>query len=357
MYYISSARSTRTVGAQLRWPPLARSVLVLGISLAGRGAAQGQDLYFAQPYATRMHTNPAFTGLFDDYSITLSYRNQFPTLAGTFQTTQLAADYRFKDQTSAVGLLLNLDRTGAIGYTRIEAGGTYAYHARLTPQLSFSGGAQVSYGNQRISYSNLVFGDQIDADGSVQGGTRETLDYNPVSYLTLGTGVLLYSDRFWLSLASHHLNQPDLGFRSQTQLPLRLNLTGGYKHFFVRNTTKQQYREISLSPTVSYTRQGSSQRAEAGVYAVLTPITLGLMYRGVPLPGSSSPQKILTATAGVSFGAFRLGYSYDASLSSLSADLGGAHELSLGLRNFDSLEAAWRRLKRRNYPSIPCPAF
>ncbi|WP_262709863.1 PorP/SprF family type IX secretion system membrane protein [Hymenobacter metallicola] len=350
--------SARVACCQRRWQLLAaRSVLTAGVSIASCSMVQSQDLYFAQPYATRMHTNPAFTGLLDDYSITLSYRNQFPTLAGTFQTSQLAADYRFTSQTSAVGVLLNVDRTGQIGYTRLEAGGTYAYHARLTPQLSFSGGAQVSYGNQRISYDNLVFGDQLDATGNVQGGTRETLDYNPVSYLTLGTGLLLYSDRFWLGVAGHHLNQPDLGFQRQTKLPLRLNLNGGYKHFFVRSTAKQQYREISLAPTVSYTRQGGSQRAEAGLYAVVTPITLGLVYRGIAMPGSASPQQILTAIAGLSVGAFRLGYSYDASLSSLSADLGGAHELSLSLRNFDSLEAAWRRLKRRNYPSIPCPAF
>ncbi|MCB2406397.1 PorP/SprF family type IX secretion system membrane protein [Hymenobacter lucidus] len=340
-----------------RWQLPARAALAFGLGLAGSSVAHGQDLYFAQPYATRLHTNPAFTGLLDDYSLTLNYRNQFPTLAGTFQTSQLAADYRFKDQTSAVGLLLNVDRTGEIGYTRIEVGGTYAYHARLTPQFSFSGGAQVSYGNQRISYGNLVFGDQLDANGSVQGGTRETLDFNPVSYLTLGTGILVYSDRFWFGLAGHHLNQPDLGFRSQTQLPLRLNLNGGYKHYFVRTNVKQQYREISLSPTLSYTRQGGSQRAEAGLYVVVTPITLGIVYRGVPLPGSQRPQQLLTAIAGVSVGAFRLGYSYDASLSALSADLGGAHEISLSLRQFDSLEAAWRRLKRRNYPSIPCPAF
>jgi type IX secretion system PorP/SprF family membrane protein len=347
---VSSARATS--GQRL-----ASTVLVVSSWLAGGGVAHGQDMYFAQPYATRMHTNPAFTGLLDDYSLTLAYRNQFPTLAGTFQSTQLAADYRLKDQSGAVGLLLNMDRTGEIGFTRLEAGATYAYHARLTPQLSFSGGAQVSYGNQRISYSNLVFGDQIDANGTVLGGTAETLDYNPVSYLTIGTGILLYSDRFWLGLAGHHLNQPDLGFRTQAKLPLQLNLNGGYKHYFVRTTSKQQYREISLAPALNYTRQGSSQRAEAGLYAVLTPITLGLVYRGVPLPGSEPSQQILTAIAGVSVGAFRLGYSYDASLSALSADLGGAHELSLSLRQFDSLEAAWRRLKRRNYPSIPCPAF
>ncbi|GAA4018875.1 hypothetical protein GCM10022408_35950 [Hymenobacter fastidiosus] len=331
--------------------------LVAGLGGARPPAAQAQDLYFAQPYATRLHTNPAFAGLLDDYSLTLSYRNQFPTLAGTFQTSQLAADYRFADQRSAVGLLLNADRAGEIGYTRLEVSGIYAYHARLTEQLSLSGALQAGYGNQRISYGNLIFGDQLSDDGSVSGQSAERFDFKPVNYLTISPGLLVYNDNFWVGAAAHHVNQPDLGFATQTKLPLRLNFNGGVKHYFVQKTEKQVYREISLSPTGSYTRQGGSQRAEVGLYGTITPLTVGVVYRGVPLPGSLQPQQILTAVAGLSVGPLRLGYSYDMSLSQLSADLGGAHELSLSLRQFNALEAAWRRLKRRNYPSIPCPAF
>ncbi|QJX46710.1 PorP/SprF family type IX secretion system membrane protein [Hymenobacter taeanensis] len=335
-----------------------RRLLALALASIGLShTAQAQDLYFAQPYATRMYQNPAYAGLLDDYSVTLSYRNQFPTLAGTFQTSQLAADYRLRDQRSAVGLLVNYDRTGGIGYTRFQAGGVYAYHARLTEQLSVSGGASVSYGLQRVSYGNLVFGDQLSDDGMIRDQTLEVVDYKPVHYFTAGVGGLLYTDRFWVGASAHHINQPDLGFVTQTQLPLRLNFQAGYKYYFLKTSVKQQFREISLSPTASYTHQGGSQRAEAGLYFTATPITLGAVYRGIPLPGSRHPQQLVTAIAGLSVGGFRLGYSYDVSLSQFSADLGGAHEISLSLREFDLLEAAWRRLKRRNYPTIPCPAF
>ena len=331
--------------------PLAAVAVVLAMP------AVAQDLYFSQPYATRLHQNPAFAGLLDDASVTLSYRNQFPTLAGTFQTSQLAADLRFKDQHSAVGLLVNHDRTGGLGYTRFEVGGIYAYHSRINENLAFSGGLRASYGNQRVSYGNLVFGDQLSEDGSTAPTTREPLDFSPVSYLSLGTGLILYSENFWVSVAGQHLNQPNLGFRSQSSLPLRYELSTGYKQYFLRRTEKQVYREISVTPTVHYVRQGGSQRAEAGLYATVTPITLGALYRGIPLPGAPRPQQILTAIAGVSVGSFRVGYAYDVGLSSLSADLGGAHEISLTLRAFDSLEAAWRRLKRRNSPAPPCPSF
>ncbi|GAB2774528.1 type IX secretion system PorP/SprF family membrane protein [Hymenobacter luteus] len=334
-----------------------RGLLAASLVVGAGGLGQAQDLYFAQPYANRLQLNPAYAGLLDDYSLTLSYRNQFPTLAGTFQSSQLAADYRLPNQRSAVGLLVNYDRTGGIGYTRLQAGGVYAYHLRLNEQLSLSGGASVSYGLQRVSYGNLVFGDQLSDEGVTRDFSLEVADYKPVHYVTAGVGGLLYTERFWLGAAAHHLNQPDLAFVSQATLPLRLNLQAGYRHYVVRSTTKGEYHEISVAPTVAYSQQGGSRRAEAGLYFTATPLTLGAVYRGVPLPGAPKPQQVLTVLAGVGVGSFRLGYSYDVSLSQFSRDLGGAHEISLALREFDSLEAAWRRLKRRNYPSIPCPAF
>ena len=337
--------------------PGRRGLLTATLLAAGAGLARGQDLYFAQPYATRLYTNPAYTGLLDDYSVTLSYRNQFPTLAGTFQTSQLAADYRLRNQRNAVGLLLNHDRTGAIGYTRLQAGFTYAYHLRLSRVLNLSGGATVGYGNQRISYGNLIFGDQLTDDGASGNPTQEFTDFKPVSYLTVGAGGLLYNERFWVGLSAHHLNQPDLAFVTQATLPMRLNVHGGYKYLIRRTVVRRETREVSLTPTGSYTRQGGSQRAEAGLYFTTTPLTLGAVYRGIPLQSGPRPQQAITSIVGLSLGTFRLGYSYDVSLSQFSRELGGAHELSLTLRDFDSLEAAWRRLKRRNYPVIPCPAF
>ncbi|WP_083937822.1 PorP/SprF family type IX secretion system membrane protein [Hymenobacter aerophilus] len=355
-------RSTRILGRpaarrRQRAATVAAPLLGLLLGLLAGPAAVAQDLYFAQPFANRMQLNPAYAGLLDDYGATLSYRNQFPTLAGTFQTTQFAADYRLRNQRSALGLLINQDRTGSVGYTRLQAGAVYAYHVRLNQQLSLSGGATLSYGRQRVGYGNLIFGDQLSDDGQIRDLSQEAADFAPVNYLTAGVGGLLFGPQFWLGAAAHHLNQPDLGFAGQGVLPMRLNVQGGYKFYFAQVNTVREQREVSLSPTAGYTRQGNSQRTDLGLYFTTTPLTLGAVYRGLPLPGTPRPQQVLTAVAGISAGTFRLGYSYDVSLSQFSADLGGAHELSLTLREFNALEAAWRRLKRRNYPKIPCPAF
>ncbi|WP_400192780.1 PorP/SprF family type IX secretion system membrane protein [Hymenobacter sp. B81] len=333
----------------------------LWVALAGLGAvaapaARAQDVYYSQPYATRLHLNPAFTGLLDDASVTLTYRNQYPTLIGALQTTQLAADYRLASQRSAVGLLINADRGGGLSLTRLEAGFTYAYHARLSPQLYVSGGARASYGSQRISYGNLLFGDQLADDGQQLGPTAEPLVYDPVHYLSLGLGGLVYTSNAWVGLALDHANQPVVGVADDAVLPFRLALHGGYKHYFVKTTVKRQYREVSVAPTAAYSYQGGSQRLELGVYGTITPLTAGLVWRGA-VPGPGATQQTLVALLGLTGNGFRLGYSYDVSLSQFSRETGGAHEITLSLTKFDLIEAAKRRLRRKNYAAPPCPVF
>jgi len=336
-----------------------RPALAAGLLLAAAGTARAQDVYFSQPYATRLHTNPAFAGLFDDYSITLSYRNQYPTLAGSFISSQLGADLRLNSpgQHHAVGLLLNQDRSGAVGYSRLEAGALYAYHTRLTEKVALSGGLRASYGRQRVGYDNFLFGDQIQENGAVGGPSLEPVDFVPVNYLSLGTGAVLYTEQAWLSLAGQHLNQPNLGFRAQSQLPLLLHVAGGYKFFIVQPGTGLATREVSLTPTVLYSHQGGSQRIETGAYFTASPVTVGAVYRNISALGRVDPQQVLAVVAGVQAGGLRLGYSYDVGMSQLSADLGGAHEVTLSFRAFDKIENAHRRLKKRVYPASPCPAF
>ncbi len=348
--------------AQLSRFSVVSRLALLGLGLLAATSGRAQDVYFSQAFANRQAQNPAWAGLLDDYSTTLSYRDQFPQLAGTFQTAQIAADFRLPKPGlhHALGLLISQDRTGAVGYTRLEASAQYAYHTRLTRTLALSGGASIGYGRQRVAYDNFSFGDQFSADGTSLGPSAESLaGFPPINYLTVGVGGVLYAEQGWLSLSGQHVNQPDLGFQRQATLPMRLTVSGGYKLFLQRpaGAARSEVREISLVPTATYTHQGGSQRADAGLYLIAQPITLGAIYRTLTGPNLSGTQHVLAAVAGIEYGDFRLGYSYDIGLSQLASDLGGAHEITLTLRAFDKVESAFRRLKRRNYPIAPCPSF
>ncbi|WP_191906439.1 PorP/SprF family type IX secretion system membrane protein [Hymenobacter baengnokdamensis] len=334
---------------------------LLSVALLAAGTARAQDVYFSQAYANRQADNPAWAGMLDDYSATLSYRDQFPQLAGSFQTVQLATDWRLPRPGlhHALGVLISQDRAGTVGYTRFGATAQYAYHTRLTRTLALSGGAQLGYGRQRVGYDNLTFGDQYSADGTYTGASAESLaGFPPVNYVTVGVGGVLYAEQAWLSVSGQHLNRPDLGFSTQAGLPLRLSVNGGYKLFLQKaaGAGKGEVHEISFTPTLSYTRQGGSQRSEAGAYFLADPVTLGALYRNLSSPDLGT-QHVVAVVAGIAFGDLRIGYSYDVGVSQLASDLGGAHEITLTLRAFDRVESAFRRLKRRNYPLAPCPSF
>ncbi len=343
------------------WSAGRRQTSLLGLVLLAAGTARAQDVYFSQAYANRQADNPAWVGLKDDYSATLSYRNQFPQLAGSFETAQLAADWRLPKPGlhHALGLVINQDRAGTVGYTRFGIAAQYAYHTRLTRTLALSGGAQLGYGRQRVGYDNLTFGDQYGADGTYLGTTAENLaGFPPTNYFTVGVGGVLYTEQLWVSLAGQHLNRPALGFKQQASLPLRLSVNTGYKLFIQKPAGygKGEQREISLTPTLGYTRQGGSQRSEAGAYFSADPVTVGAIYRNLTSPDQAT-QHVVAVVAGIAYGDLRVGYSYDVGVSQLASELGGAHEITLTLRAFDKLESAFRRLRRRDYPISPCPNF
>ena len=101
---------------------------------------------------------------------------------------------------------------------------------------------------------------------------------------------------------------------------------------------------------------------------VLPPITIGLMYRGIPIKkhestppaGASQVNETINPSTdalvfllGMQISAFQFAYSYDFTISTLSSESGGAHEISL-IWEFELVNP--KRVKRK-IKSIPCPTF
>ncbi len=325
--------------------------------LSGRAAVLAQDIHLSQQYAGRLFLNPAFAGAQGDMRAVLSYRNQWPSLGTGFVTNQLSADYRLRDQGSALGLVVATDQAGSAGFTRLQLGGIYAYHLRLSEDLTFSGGLQGSYGSQRIDYASLIFGDQLSEEGQVQNPSAEVNLYTPVSYLSVAAGGLLYTDSFWFGAAAYHLNRPDIGFATLSELPLKLVANTGYRFTLYRYFEEDRVHEFSFTPTLTYTQQGEFRKTDFALYTTYSPMTLGLLYRGIPLGPSLGMDQSLAAVVGVAIKSFRVGYSYDVTVAGFGAQAGGAHELSLTFEKVDYDKIFRKQPSRKNYKQIACPAF
>jgi len=320
-------------------------------------AAVAQDVQLSQQYANRLYLNPAFAGINSSWSVALAHRDQWPALNGSFITNQLAADYRIPGTKSAFGLLVQQDRAGVGGLQKWQLSGGYAYHTNLTEKWAMSAGLQAAVASLRVNFGNLVFGDQLSDNGMAAVTSAEAGNFVPSYYMDFTVGGLLYTDQFWAGLSATHLNRPGYGFNQELQLPIRYIAIAGYKFYAKTYEEQGQLFELSFSPTATFLHQQNLNRLDIGLYTIYTPLTLGLIYKGVPVASGTNQDQTLSVLAGLQLRNIRVGYSHDVGLQGFSAEAGGANEVSLVFEPSDFNNLFKSRLRRKLNRNIVCPAF
>ncbi|WP_018476352.1 PorP/SprF family type IX secretion system membrane protein [Pontibacter roseus] len=315
-----------------------------------------QDALFTQQYANRLYLNPAFSGLGRSWSVTAAHRNQWPSLNGSFVTNQLSADYRIAGTKSAVGMVLQQDKAGVGGLQKLQVALAYAYHTQLTENMAFSAGLQSSFASLRVNYDNLVFGDQLSDNGQTALTSAEANSFEPTSFLSFAAGGLLYNNQFWAGFTVSHLNQPSFGFAEKTQLPLRYVASAGYK-FYLPSGLSRRNAEFSLSPAVHFTHQQNLSRTDIALYTIYSPLTLGVIYKGVPVTGAADQDQSLGVIAGIQLDQLRIGFSHDVGLRGFGRQAGGANEVSLVFEQVDFDYLFRSQNKHKINHNIVCPAF
>ena len=256
--------------------------------LASAMVVTAQDPQFSQFYAAPLYLNPAFAGSTQQGRVGMNYRNQWPGIDANFTTVSAFADFYLEDHNSGIGAILTRDYANVLGLQNVNLGLQYAYQLKINDKLSFRPGAQVSFNSRNINYSKLIFGDQINPDGSIDPTTAENLGGGgTIFYPDLGFGGLLFSENAWIGVSAYHLLTPNQSLvGGNDQLPVKISAHAGYKFFFKSGTMgmsfQQKPQERSLAPAIQYRHQGQFDQMDLGMYLTLEPITFGLWYRGVP---------------------------------------------------------------------------
>jgi hypothetical protein len=105
-----------------------------------------------------------------------------------------------------------------------------------------------------------------------------------------------------------------------------------------------------ISPNAMYQQQDKFNTMNVGVYVLHAPLVGGLWYRGSFDDDSFIFSDSFIALVGLQKGIFKMGYSYDVTVSELSNVAAGSHEVTFGLQ-FDC------RPKKRRTRVIRCPQF
>lgn len=322
-------------------------ILFLGLFLFTVSHVSGQDAVFSQFYANPVYLNPALAGNIICPRLTLNYRNQYPALGGNYITYNAAADMYVNALSGGMAMIATSDMTGPLA--SFSANAVYSYHLKITEKLRMNAALQAGYFQYRLNWENLIFEDMIvPGTGEIVSGNETQPAKLKVGDVDFSTGIALgYDGRFYLGTAAHHITNPDLSFYTGniSRLATRFTIHAGAIFSMRQELPGRENDKFSLSPNIVYMQQGDFHQLNTGMYANFYPFVTGLWLRH----NFDNPDALIVML-GFQQPEFKIGYSFDFTVSKLGMPAGGAHEISF----------VWYLpcpKKEFKYKAINCPSF
>ncbi|MEY4486286.1 MAG: hypothetical protein RL440_817 [Bacteroidota bacterium] len=301
-----------------------------------------QDPTFTQFYSNPVYLNPALAGSSGCPRVAINYRNQWPQLTGNYVTYAAAYDSYFKNISGGVGLIALHDVQGQGTIQTSMLGASYSNYLKVNRKFRLMFGAQAAYYQKYLDWSKLTFGDMIDPrrgfiyqTGDVPRGNGRR------GFFDVSAGIVGFSKNFYFGAAFHHLNRPDESMiLGQSKLPIKIT---GHIGANIKLGQRGRYSSTTfLSPNIIYQNQNGFQQLNVGAYLKYESFTIGAWYRN---------KDAFILTVGINTDKYRIGYSYDLTVSQLGNGVsGGSHEVSLGI-NLKCKKPA------RDFRRISCPSF
>lgn len=336
---------------------MVRQILFLIVfTTTGTVALQAQDPVFSQFYSTPLAINPAFAGTTYAPRFSVAYRNEWPTISDDGKNAYVTYNASYEQSipafNSGIGLMFQNDNAGGGLLKTTNFAATYGYRIDVNKDLHIKLGIEAGFRQSVLGWDRLVFLDQIDPiTGAVDpsGNPNPTSEIRPEALsktiFDTGAGMLVYTNTFYGGVALHHLTTPDEGFYDTNSgladgLPLRISLHGGAQ-FIVKPGNKIRPPAF-VSPSILVVKQGDHGQVNLGAYYNFGLVFAGSWYRHA----FGNPDAVI-AVFGLQYDILKIGYSYDFTVSQLSAT-GGSHEVSVVI-NLDQSENIRRKRFAERY--------
>ena len=365
-------------------------VAVLGLSVM---RVQAQDPMFSQFYANPLFLNPAMAGTNVCPRLAFNFRDQWPSMPGTFMTYAASYDEHFDKIYGGIGVQFWGDRAGEGGILNTyNASAMYSFKVKVSKKSNMRFALQAAFQNKSLDWSKLTFGDMIDPRYGFVYSTNENIaNYiNHINTLDFSFGFLGYTPHVYFGFAAKHIATLSLSGKTTPYSFLSGNADGNFydmlkltahvgANFDLKRKSKKEtsFGDISISPNFIYEHQLGFNYFSEGLYMKFYPFTVGVWCRhgltykyDEPMldqngnvifgPDSITPMtqktNIYNSDAiifmfGLEYNMFKVAYSYDLTISRLaSATTGGSHEVSVQV-----LLPCPK--KRKAIKDLKCPSF
>ncbi|ANQ49323.1 type IX secretion system membrane protein PorP/SprF [Flammeovirga sp. MY04] len=302
--------------------------------------SQAQDAQLSQYYASPLYLNPSLAGTGGDGRANINYRNQWIGVPLNYNTFMASFDTPIPKKNIGLGVLAHqdiLNVTSGTAFQRFSFNVTGAYHLKINKKYNLSFGLQGGFEQSTLGFNHLIFDDQIDNNGNINGSTADKLSDQNKIYPDISSGVMFYANHFWAGVSLYHINQPNISRLENGVdiLPMRFSLNLGYKIPLTHRWKGAiaNYDDKTISLMMHYQNQGTSDQLSLGANINYNPLIFGVWYRGLPLKLNSHPDKLnhdaIVLLTGVKVRKFTIGYSFDIPIGGLTVGEGNSHEISI----------------------------
>ncbi|HZG00380.1 MAG TPA: type IX secretion system membrane protein PorP/SprF [Chitinophagales bacterium] len=289
------------------------------LTLAFTGFAQQEPLVSHYMF-NHLLINPAYAGSKDFAMVSLLYRTQWTGLDGAPKSVLGSINGPvFKSRKVGLGLTLSNDKIGVTNSTDIY--GDYAYHIPLSDKFKLGLGAKAG-----ISYISEGVPDKlIDDNDPLYQADRSKIVPN------LGAGAYLHSRTFYFGVSSPRLitydpDRPAAVGDTASETPAIV------RHYWVTSGAAFEVSpDFVIRPSIML-RASKNVPLQADINAnflIKQFLWLGATFRTGD-EHAGMPEAVIGLVELQLTKQFRVGYSYDFTMSELSDYSGGSHEISLG---------------------------
>jgi type IX secretion system PorP/SprF family membrane protein len=289
--------------------------LILIISIIVLAAQQSfaqQEPMLSQYMFNGLFLNPAYAGSHDNFSATLLGRKQWAGFNGAPNTVIASVDGPLLDHKMGLGLILSNDQIGVTCQTDVYA--NYSYHIKTSDFGHLAFGLKAGFSQYTARLSDLKY---WDAEDVVFMGNR-----NSAWLMKAGFGMYYYTPRFYagLSIPSLLAYDPQRNFsfdvNQSSQVRKHYYLTSGY----IFNLSP----DFMLKPSVLLKYETAAP--------LQADINLNLLYKNRFWLGASyrTGDAVVIIAEVQATKRFRIGYSYDWTLSEMNNYSSGTHEVMIG---------------------------
>jgi len=331
---------------------MTRRFLLSCAAILAMGIVKAQDPEMTQYYAAPIYTNPAMAGTGSCNGggrININYRNQWPSLPGTFVTTLASYDQHFDAIGGGIGFIAMNDVAGEGKLTSNTFAGIYSYQLIVNRKFTMRFGLEAQFVSRSIDWKKLRFPDQIDPTKGFTLPTQEPINPNVINYPNFSGGMLGYTERFYFGLAVHNVIEPIQSFlgTQDSKLPRRYTFHSGLvipldHSYDIANSN------TTISPNLLFMVQNKFTQMNLGFYYNRGPLVTGLWYRQTF--GKYINSDAVMVLVGFRKERFKFGYSFDLTVSSARQAAPMSHEVSASIE--------WcARKKAIKWNNLSCPDF